>query len=208
VAVVGLSSPRYLARGRTPDEAGQDLARILRHFLEGWHRERAVVVGYSRGADIGPFMVSRLPSDLRARIALTALLGPGDQASFKFALLDIFRSHGGSKSLPVSAEVAKLHGMAVLCLYGSRDKGAICPSLQEAGLARAVVRSGGHAVRGAEGPGLVEVILAGVPGPGSESSKAIAPATKVMMASAQMKHPSATRSSRRRRSGEVERKLE
>lgn len=207
VAVVGLSSPRYLAHGRTPDEAGQDLARIVRHFLDAWHRERAIIVGYSRGADIGPFMVSRLPPDLRERIALVALLGPGEQASFKFDLLDILRAHGGSKNLPVGAEVAKLRGTPVLCLYGSRDAGAICPSLQTARLARAVVRSGGHAVRGNEGPALVDVILAAVPNSGSDSSKAMAPATKVMTASAQMKQPSATRSSRRRRAAEGERKL-
>ena len=163
VAVVGLSSPRYLAHGRTPDEAAADLARILRHFLDAWHRERAVIVGYSRGADIGPFMVSRLPAALRQRVALTALLGPGELASFKFGPLDLLRSHGGSKDLPVSPEVAKLRGMPVLCIYGSKDTGAICRSLGEAGLARALVRTGGHAVGGDEGPALVDVILAALP---------------------------------------------
>jgi type IV secretory pathway VirJ component len=163
VAVVGLSSPKYLAHGRTPDEAAGDLARILRRFLDAWHRERVVVVGYSRGADIGPFMVSRLPAALRERVVLTALLGPGALASFKFSLLDLLRSHGGRKDLPVSAEVAKLRGTPVLCIYGSKDAGAICPSLHEAGLARSVVRAGGHAVRGDEGPALVDVILAALP---------------------------------------------
>jgi type IV secretory pathway VirJ component len=163
VAVVGLSSPRYLAHGRTTDQAAEDLARIIRHFLDAWHRERVVVVGYSRGADIGPFMVSRLPPALREHVVLTALLGPGELASFKFGLLDILRAHGGPKGLPVSAEVAKLRGMPVLCIYGSRDSGAICPSLDRAGLARAVVRAGGHALHGDEGPALVQVILAALP---------------------------------------------
>jgi len=163
VAVVGLSSPRYLAHGRTTDEAAADLARIIGHFLDAWHRERVVVVGYSRGADIGPFMVSRLPAELRERVALTALLGPGERASFKFGLLDLLRSHGGTKGLPVSAEVAKLRGIPVLCIYGSKDSGAICPALERAGLAHAVVRAGGHAVHGDEGPALVQVILAALP---------------------------------------------
>jgi len=163
VAVVGLNSPRYLAHGRTAEAASADLARILRHFLTAWHRERVVLVGYSRGADIGPFMVSRLPADLRDRIALAALLGPGPSASFKFSLFDILRAHTASGGLPVSSEVAKLRGTPVLCIYGSRDKGAICPSLDRAGLARAVVRNGGHAVRGDEGPALVDLILSALP---------------------------------------------
>jgi type IV secretory pathway VirJ component len=163
VAVVGLSSPAYLRRQRTPDEAARDLTRILRHFLDAWHRKRAIIVGYSRGADIGPFMLSRLPADLRERVALAALLGPGEWASFKFKLFDLVRDHAGDKGFPVSDEVAKLHGTSVLCVYGSKDRGAICPALGQAGLARAVVRAGGHRVYGNEGPALVDTILAALP---------------------------------------------
>ena len=169
VAVVGLSSPRYLVRKPTPEEASADLARILRHFLAAWHREQAIVVGYSRGADIGPFMVSRLPSDLRSRVALTALLGPGPMASFRFGLLDILRNHTGSGGLPVSSEVAKLRGTPVLCIYGVRDRGAICSSLQAAGLAHAVVRSGGHAVGGSDGLPVVNIILTALPASGEHT---------------------------------------
>ena len=160
VAVVGLSSPAYLQRERTPDEAARDLTRILRHFLAAWHRERAIIVGYSRGADIGPFMMSRLTADLRERVALAALLGPGEGASFKFRLLDLVRDHDANDRLPVTGEVAKLRGTPVLCIYGSKDRGAICPALDQAGLARAVVRAGGHVVGGHEGPALVDTILA------------------------------------------------
>jgi type IV secretory pathway VirJ component len=158
VAVVGLDSPRYLAHARTPDTAGEDLARILGHFLPAWHRERAIVVGYSRGADIGPFMISRLPPRLRQRVALVTLLGPGEFAGFKPGVLDVLHSHTG-KGLPVSPAVAELRGTPVLCIYGSRDPGAICPSLQQAGLARAIRRNGGHVIHGSEGPGLVDTIL-------------------------------------------------
>jgi type IV secretory pathway VirJ component len=160
VAVVGLNSPRYLeGHEPTPDQASGDLARILRHFLYTWGRQRVIVVGYSRGADIGPFMVARLPEDLRKHVAMLVLLGPGKDASFKFSLLDVFHSHQGD-GLPVAPEVAKLRGIPVLCIYGEKDRGASCQSLNQAGLARSVMRNGGHKVHGDEGPALVEEILA------------------------------------------------
>jgi type IV secretory pathway VirJ component len=127
VAVVGLSSPIYLQRQRTPDEAASALTRILRHFLDGWHRERVIIVGYSRGADMSPFMLSRLPEDLRERVALAALLGPGEWANFIFRPLDLIRDHEVNQRFPVSSEVAKLRGTPVLCIYGAKDRGAICP---------------------------------------------------------------------------------
>ncbi len=159
VAVVGLSSPRYLLQRRTPDEAAAALARIMRHFLWAWNRERVIVAGYSRGADIGPFMVSRLPPDLRRRVVLLLLLSPGAQASFKFGLLDLIRTPRRGDELPVAPEVAQLRGLPVLCIYGSTDA-AICPALERAGVARTVVRNGGHVVHGDEGPVLVNQILA------------------------------------------------
>lgn len=159
VAVVGFNSPRYLERARTPNEAANDLARILRYFLHTWDRERVIVVGYSRGADIGPFMIDRLPQDLREHIAMLVLLGPGKQASFKFNLLDLARSHPGD-SLPVEPEVAKLRDIPVLCIYGTSDHGAICQTLSQAGLARSLTRDRGHVVHGDEGPALVQRILA------------------------------------------------
>ncbi len=159
VAVVGLSSPRYLEHERAPDEAAGDLARIIRHFLHAWRRDRVVVVGYSRGADIGPFMVSRLPTNLRDRVAMLVLLGPSERASFKFHLLDLVRTRRGDNDLAVGPEVGRLHDIPVLCIYGATDRDAICPALQKAGSAQAIVRSGGHVVHGDEGPGLVKDIL-------------------------------------------------
>jgi type IV secretory pathway VirJ component len=163
VAVVGLNSARYVERARTPDEAASDLARIVDHFLGAWHRQRVVLIGYSRGADLVPFMVSRLPADLRDRIVLTALLGPGQWASFEFSVLDLARSHARPDTFPVQPEVAKLRGTPVLCLSGSKDRGAICRSLADAGLARAVEHAGGHRVSGEDAPGLVDTILDALP---------------------------------------------
>jgi len=103
--------------------------------------------------------VARLPEDLRKHVAMLVLLGPGKQASFKFSLLDLTRSHHGDDSLPVEPQVAQLRAISVLCIYGATDRGAICPALGQAGLARSIRRNGGHVVHGDEGPALVQEIL-------------------------------------------------
>ena len=98
-------------------------------------------------------------------MVLTALIGPGQWASFEFRVLDIARSHAQPDTFPVQPEVAKLKGTPVLCLYGSRDRGAIWPSLADAGLARGVAHAGGHRVSGGDGPALVDTILDALPKP-------------------------------------------
>ena len=158
ISVVALDAPRYLTPARTPDESGQDLARIIRHYASAWRRDRVLVIGYSRGADIAPFMVVRLPDELRRQVELVALLGPSAWVGFEYHVVDLVANIHRAGDLPVLPEVERLRGTPVLCIYGRGDRHAICPELDPT-LARPVLRQGGHAVGKAEGPALVDTML-------------------------------------------------
>jgi len=142
IPVVGWNSLRYYWTPRTPDGAGQDLARLLRHYLGAWGKRRAVLLGYSFGADVLPFLVSRLPAELRSRVAGVGLLGLSSRAAFEFHVAGWLREEGDSRYSTV-AELARLQGLRVACLYGEDDHASACRSLP-AGEARAVALPGGH----------------------------------------------------------------
>ena len=145
VAVVGLESRAYLAHGprKTPDAIGRDLARILRVYLKAWSRSAVVVIGYSRGAELAPFAVSRLPVNLRRQVRLVALLGPAPNANFTFHFVDMLSEKERDDDLAMLPEVAKLAGIRLLCVYGTDEKHSLCPLLLP-GTARVVAKSGGH----------------------------------------------------------------
>jgi type IV secretory pathway VirJ component len=146
IPVVALDARAYLSAPRTVGGMSADLARLLASYGERWRRPRAIVVGYSRGADLAPFMVSRLPEPARRRVALVALLGPSASVGLRFHWVDLVADVRRSGDLPVPPEVAKLRGTPVLCIYGTRDGDAICPRLDPA-LARPLRREGsGHRV--------------------------------------------------------------
>ena len=143
IPVVVLDIRAYLSRRRTPDSSGSDMIRILQHYLSAWSMQRVVVVGYSRGADVSPFMISRLPPDLRARIPLVAMLGLAPRVNFQWHFKDIFiQSHRPSDVLTLP-ELAKLRGMNLLCIYGADEKESGCRDAPP-GLVREQVRRGGH----------------------------------------------------------------
>jgi len=158
ISVVGLDVPSYLRMPRTPDGASADLKRLLEYYLAGWRAERVILIGYSHGADLAPFMVSRLPPELRSRIALLAMLGLEHSASFRFHLADIIAAHSHEDALPVLPEVEKLGGLPMLCVQGSDEGKSLCSSLPPA-LARVETRRGGHRISGSQGPELVGLIL-------------------------------------------------
>jgi len=143
IPVVGLDALRYFWTRRTPEEASGDLARIAEHYLDAWHRSRLLLVGYSRGADVLPFMASRLPDALRSRTALVALLGPGLDTTFEFHLPDWFEDATRPDAQQTRPEVEKLRGTKVLCVYGDKEKDSLCPTLP-AGLVMLEERQGAH----------------------------------------------------------------
>jgi type IV secretory pathway VirJ component len=159
VPVVGLDVPSYLGVARTPDGASADLGRLLQHYLTAWQKRRIILIGYSHGANLAPFMVSRLPDSLRRRIDLLAMVGLEDHASFRFHLADVVVVMRHDGDLPVLPEVEKLRGLRMLCVRGSTDRHSLCSALP-AGLARVETTAGGHRVPGREGGGIVALILA------------------------------------------------
>lgn len=141
VPVVGLNSLQYFWNARTPDGAAADLQRIARHYLGTWGKQQLLLVGYSLGADVLPFMASRLPSDLLGRVRLIVLLGPSRMTSFEFHLTDWLGGSGGGDR-PVLPEVAKLRGRPLLCLYGQEETDSLCTEI--GGLGKAVALQGSH----------------------------------------------------------------
>jgi type IV secretory pathway VirJ component len=159
VAVVGLDIPSYLRVKRTPDEAAADMARLLHHYLATWHKDRVILIGYSHGADIAPFVVSRLPEELRRRVGLVAMLGLEPRANFEFHFADIVTAMSHEGDLPVLPEVEKLRGTPLLCVQGVGETHSLCSSLPPS-LARVESRPGGHRIPRREGLATADLILA------------------------------------------------
>ena len=144
VAVVGLDARAYLSRRKaTPDIAARDVGRILRHYMQAWGRDRIALVGYSRGADMLPFVAARLPSELRTRLSLVAMLGLATTASFEFHWSDLLKDTERPTDRPVAPELERLRGTRMLCVYGTEEKNSLCRAADPA-LVTKVERPGEH----------------------------------------------------------------
>ena len=139
-------STSYYWTPRTPEEAAGDLDLVIRHFGERWGRERVLVVGYSMGADIAPFLINRLPEPTRARVDAAALVAMAHDAVFEFRV-EQWWTDTSAPTRAVRPEVERLRGVRVVCVHGRGDDRGACPEMASSG-ARVVELRGGHHFRG------------------------------------------------------------
>ncbi len=153
VPTVGLNSLKYFWTERAPQQAANDLARVIRHYLAAWNKDRVLLVGYSFGADALPFIVNRLPAELKELVASVTLLGISANASFEIHVAGwIGADADGPATRPELTALLtsgrfngalNTKGARVLCLYGEGDKDTICPDLAN-GVTRLPIGKGHH----------------------------------------------------------------
>jgi type IV secretory pathway VirJ component len=144
VATLGINCLRYFWKPRHPEEVSSNLERALRYYLAAWHKQRLLLVGYSFGANWLPFLVNRLPDDLRKRITLVALLSPGQYANLEIKVGDWIKSNIHRPGALPTQEEAQRMGVPTLCVWGTQDsEPSICPALSGSNV-RKLPRPGGH----------------------------------------------------------------
>jgi type IV secretory pathway VirJ component len=113
--IIALNLKSYLWNAKTPDKAAADVTGLLRKYMHNWKRQRLVLVGYSLGADVLPFVQTRLEDDVKDKSSNLVLLSPSATTDFE---VHVFYS---SKGASVPAEINKLT-KPTLIIFGNAEK--------------------------------------------------------------------------------------
>lgn len=117
--VMGLNCQSYFWKKKTPEQATADLAPVLRQYLKTWNRQKFMLIGYSFGANVAPFILNRLPADLREKAQSVVLLSPDVRGDFEIHVAAMLgKSMGG---YDVAAEIRSLKSPSVWCVSGAQE---------------------------------------------------------------------------------------
>ncbi len=143
IPVVAVNTLHYFWSRRTPEGAADDFARILAHYLAAWKKEKVIVIGYSYGADVLPFILNRQSRQIESHVELVALLAPTGVVDFKFHIAQWFFRYMPKKARPVLPELEKLKNLRILTFCGDQDGESLCRSLSP-GMAKIILLHSGH----------------------------------------------------------------
>ena len=160
VPVVGFDTLQYFWRSRTPDAAASDLDKVIRHYLTAWKRKKVMLIGYSYGADVLPFIAAKLPGEVKSALDLVALIGPSASVPFEIRINEDKKSE-----LQLLPEIEKIQTMPLVCVPAAAEAESLCPHVPAKVLKIEV--PGNHGYVGQFGP-LADRLLEAAQGPAAK----------------------------------------
>lgn len=122
IPTIGVDTKKYFWNRKTPERLAGDIDLVLRQYGRKWNKNRFVIIGYSQGAEIVPFLITRLPEDLRSNVLSAVMLSPETYTDFEIHITNML-GLGSSKNIySVIDEINKIQKIVKLCIFGESEK--------------------------------------------------------------------------------------
>ena len=122
ILTIGLDAKKYFWNRRTPEETASDIAKALNFYGKEWGREKFVLIGYSLGAEIVPFIVNRLPDDIKSRVESVVLLSPATTTDFEIHISNMLGVGNKQNTYNTIDEIIAMANVPTLIIFGEGEK--------------------------------------------------------------------------------------
>ena len=153
--VTAINSKSYFWNKKTPEQVGTELTTYLEGVFKGRQNQQLLIIGYSFGADVTPFILNRLGHTVRPHLLRTLLMAPSPTTDFVIRVADMWGS-AKKRSMDVVAEINRATGQRIVAILPGDDKDFPVSSVK-LGSFKAVVLKGGHHF-GGDTAGLVKIV--------------------------------------------------
>lgn len=144
MTTTGLDLKKYFRVKRTPESMTNDMVNIIEHQESLAGKRHILFIGYSLGAEVIPFIINRLPEDLKERIRMYVLLSPAATTDFTIHIADMIGMESRYDTFRVIDEVKKNSGIPALCIFGSEEKTNVPTLLRSTGTTIVIIPGDHH----------------------------------------------------------------
>ncbi|WP_148285320.1 AcvB/VirJ family lysyl-phosphatidylglycerol hydrolase [Flavobacterium sp. B17] len=111
--VFALDTKTYFWNQKTPEQTSSDIESYINKQLKGRKNQHVILLGFSFGADVTPFVYNRFSDDLKNKVQKVFIIGPSKSNDFKIHLEEYFGQEIKG-SLPVIPEINKMTEVPVI----------------------------------------------------------------------------------------------
>ncbi|MEO8862127.1 MAG: AcvB/VirJ family lysyl-phosphatidylglycerol hydrolase [Ginsengibacter sp.] len=118
--VCALNAKSYFYDKKTPEQTTNDINNYLSQKLSGRSGQQIVLIGYSFGADVLPFVLNRLSKKILDQTRVSFLMAASGSTDFEIHWSDIFGGNA-KRSMDVVSEINKLGNTKIVIINASDD---------------------------------------------------------------------------------------
>jgi type IV secretory pathway VirJ component len=115
-----LNSYKYFFASKTPDQFAKDIIPVIQDYISKWGKNEIVLSGFSFGAEVIPFLFTRLPEELKQKVKLVLLLSPASTSDFTIHFADMIGAEN-TYANDVVKEVERITTVPVLAIFGEKE---------------------------------------------------------------------------------------
>jgi type IV secretory pathway VirJ component len=141
--VVALNAKSYFWSKKTPDQTAADVNNFLREKLIGRKNQQIVLIGYSFGADVLPFILNRFSKEIDDKVLGSFLMASSGSTDFEIHWSDIF-GENTKRNMDVVSEINKLTDEKLVIISASDDKNFAVNKITLKRFTREVLPGGHH----------------------------------------------------------------
>lgn len=122
IPTIGIDTKKYFWNRKTPEKTASDMAEILIYYAKEWGKNKFILIGYSQGAEIVPFLVTHFPDALKSKVLSIVMLSPETTTDFEIHITNMMGLGSRQNTYNVIEEIIKMQKITAICIFGEGEK--------------------------------------------------------------------------------------
>jgi type IV secretory pathway VirJ component len=118
--VIGLNSRKYFWNEKQPKKVADEISVVIEYYMKLWDRNSIVLVGYSFGACVSPFIIPEFVSPLKESLSGIYCYSPDETGDFKIHMSDLLNIATNQK-YDVLGQMKKIKSWNPVCIFGDEE---------------------------------------------------------------------------------------
>jgi type IV secretory pathway VirJ component len=133
IAVIGLDSQKYFWKEKQPLETANDIATAVNYYLKTLNRSSFILIGYSFGACVAPFVVNNFQPSVKEKLQSVYCFSPDITGDFEIHVADMLSVQKIEK-YDVLKEMGKISAFKPICVFADEEDRTVITHFKNAGL--------------------------------------------------------------------------
>lgn len=121
MSVIGLNAQKYFWDKKQPKEVSDEISEAILQYLKKWNIKSFVLIGYSFGACVAPFIADNFTNTLKENLKGVYCISPDETCDFEVHISDMLNINTKEK-YDVLAELKKIKTLNPICILGKKEE--------------------------------------------------------------------------------------